>query len=187
MASFAVASTPRYLDKNTNEWKDGDAVDLRLPMALDVRTWEKNKNAVSVDYGPLTFSLRIGEKVTRVGGKEDWPELDFAPTTPWNYGLILDAKAPSGSLELVRKDGPIPDQPFTPDAVPLQIKARARTIPGWTLDRYGLVAVLQESPVRSEEPVETVTLIPMGAARLRITAFPSIGDGADAHEWKAEP
>jgi len=28
VASFAVASTPRYLDKNTNEWKDGDALFL---------------------------------------------------------------------------------------------------------------------------------------------------------------
>lgn len=28
VASFRVASTPRYLDKNTNEWKDGDALFL---------------------------------------------------------------------------------------------------------------------------------------------------------------
>ena len=29
VASFTVASTPRTLDKNTNEWKDGDALLLR--------------------------------------------------------------------------------------------------------------------------------------------------------------
>jgi single-strand DNA-binding protein len=29
VATFTVASTPRYLDKNTNEWKDGDALFLR--------------------------------------------------------------------------------------------------------------------------------------------------------------
>jgi single-strand DNA-binding protein len=28
VASFAVASTPRFLDKNTNEWKDGDSLFL---------------------------------------------------------------------------------------------------------------------------------------------------------------
>ncbi len=29
VANFTVASTPRYLDKATNEWKDGDALFLR--------------------------------------------------------------------------------------------------------------------------------------------------------------
>jgi hypothetical protein len=43
--------------------------------------------------------------------------------------------------------------------------------------------VLQDSPVLSEETVETVSLIPMGAARLRISAFPVIGDGPEAHRW----
>src|SRR5262252_8140879 len=28
VASFRVASTPRFLDKNTNEWKDGDSLFL---------------------------------------------------------------------------------------------------------------------------------------------------------------
>ena len=44
---------------------------------------------------------------------------------------------------------------------------------------------LQPSPVKSDQPTETVTLIPMGAARLRITAFPVIGQGQDAHTWAA--
>jgi hypothetical protein len=48
-----------------------------------------------------------------------------------------------------------------------------------------LCAVLQASPARSEQPVEKITLIPMGAARLRISAFPTIGTGADAHPWVA--
>ncbi len=30
VAKFRVASTPRYLDKNTNEWKDGDSLFLTL-------------------------------------------------------------------------------------------------------------------------------------------------------------
>ncbi|UCG58434.1 MAG: discoidin domain-containing protein, partial [Phycisphaerales bacterium] len=32
-----------------------------------------------------------------------------------------------------------------------------------------------------------VTLIPMGCARLRISAFPTIGTGSDAHKWKEPP
>ena len=41
----------------------------------------------------------------------------------------------------------------------------------------------QPGPVKSNEPVEEITLIPMGAARLRISSFPQIGDGPDAHVW----
>jgi hypothetical protein len=77
----------------------------------------------------------------------------------------------------------LPDQPFISDSVPLQIKARAKKIPGWTLDKDGLVGKVRRSPVRSLEPEETITLIPMGAARLRITVFPTIGSGPDAKEW----
>src|ERR687883_1275118 len=29
VASFTVASTPRFMDRQTNEWKDGDALFLR--------------------------------------------------------------------------------------------------------------------------------------------------------------
>ena len=29
VANFTVASTPRFFDKNTNDWKDGDALFLR--------------------------------------------------------------------------------------------------------------------------------------------------------------
>jgi hypothetical protein len=42
---------------------------------------------------------------------------------------------------------------------------------------------LQPSPARSDQPVEKVTLIPMGATRLRISAFPTIGTGIGSHEW----
>jgi hypothetical protein len=48
-----------------------------------------------------------------------------------------------------------------------------------------LVGKLQPSPVKSDLPSETVTLIPMGAARLRITSFPVIGQGEGAQQWKA--
>lgn len=155
-------------------WKDTDVLSIQMPMKISVRTWAKNKDSASVDYGPLTFSLKIGEKWKPYGQSDPWPEMECFATTPWNYGLVLDAKDPADSFELIRRADSAPDQPFTPDAVPMEMKAKARRIPSWTQDANGLLNVLPQSPVVSDEPTETVTLIPMGAARLRITAFPVI-------------
>lgn len=167
------------------EWKDGDLVTLELPMRVSVRKWDKNKNAVSVDYGPITFSLRIGERWSRYGGTDRWPETEVYPTTPWNYGLVLEQSNPARSFRVIKRPLPVSRQPFTPDTVPLEIQAKARKIPGWTQDWFGLVGKLQASPAKSKEPVETITLIPMGASRLRITSFPVIARANSGTEWVA--
>ncbi|HKM52527.1 MAG TPA: hypothetical protein VJY33_03895 [Isosphaeraceae bacterium] len=96
---------------------------------------------------------------------------------------MLDPDGPSSSFQVAERAWPQTDMPFTFDGVPIALKAKARRIPEWQLDRFGLVATLQDSPVKSDQPTETVTLIPMGAARLRISAFPAIGNGPDAHTW----
>ena len=166
-------------------WKDADRVSLALPMRLSVRRWAKNENSASVDYGPLTFSLKIGTRWSRYGGTDQWPELEVFPTTAWNYGLVLNEKNPAKSFRLTRKGGPLAAQPFTPETAPLELRARARRIPAWKQEASGLIGKLQPSPVKSSAPEEMITLIPMGAARLRITAFPVIGTGPDAHDWQA--
>jgi F5/8 type C domain-containing protein len=168
-------------------WTDGDVVRLRLPMSVAVRKWPKNHDSVSVDYGPLTFSLEIGQRWSRYGGTEAWPEQEVFPTTPWNYGLLLDEKDPAASFEIQRGAEPLGKQPFAPESAPIRLRAKAGRIPGWRQDKNGLIGVLQASPARSNQPVESISLIPMGCARLRIAAFPTIGDGPDAHDWGLPP
>ncbi len=164
-------------------WKNGDTVTLQLPMEVKTRRWEKNDNSLSVDYGPLTFSLKIGERWSRYGARGAWYEYEVFPTTPWNYGLVLNEKNPAKSFRVIRQSGKPANQPFALETAPIELRVAARKIPAWKLDWYGMVGKLQASPAKSTEPLETVTLIPMGAARLRITSFPVIGSGPDAHEW----
>ena len=57
----------------------------------------------------------------------------------------------------------------------------------WSQEANGLVGEIQRSPVRSEQPVEEITLIPMGCARLRISQFPTIGEGPEAQTWSSLP
>ena len=75
----------------------------------------------------------------------------------------------------------------TPETAPISLKAKARRIPAWQMDRQNMVGLLQQSRAKSSEPIEEITLIPMGAARLRIASFPTVGSGADAHEWVEPP
>jgi hypothetical protein len=98
--------------------------------------------------------------------------------------LVLNENKPASSFRVVRKSWPGDNQPFKADAAPIELLARAKKIPAWQKDHLGLVGKLQPSPAKSDEPTENVTLIPMGCARLRISAFPTIGPGPGAHEWK---
>lgn len=87
----------------------------------------------------------------------------------------------------MEKPGPVADQPFTPENAPVTLQTKARRIDQWQQDRKGLLMPLQASPARTSEPMEMVSLIPMGAARLRITSFPTVSTASDAHEWIAPP
>lgn len=170
-------------------WKNGDKIDLGLPMQLFVRDWNKNKNSVSVNYGPLTFSLLIKEnyvqkdsKETAIGDSrwqpnadpEKWPSYEIHPASNWNYGLLLDQKHPESSFVVVRKDWPKDDNPFTNANAPILLKAQGKQIDSWGIDKYGLCDVLPQSPVKTNSQVTQLTLVPMGGARLRISAFPVV-------------
>jgi DUF1680 family protein len=163
-------------------WSAKDYIVLTLPMKIGVRTWKENRQTVSVDRGPLTYSLKIGERWVREGGTDEWPAQEVYATTPWNYGLVFDAQNPERSFEVV-KTGKSAPQPFTPDDSPIALRAKARRIPQRKLEPNGMIGEVQPGPIRSTEPVEDITLIPMGAARLRISSFPQIGDGPTAREW----
>src|ERR1035437_8286348 len=179
-------------------WKNKDSIVLDLPMEVSVQRWMANHDSASVNYGPLTFSLKIGERFQRedstktaigdsgwqkTADPSQWPSFEIYSTTPWNYGLVLDGAHPEKSFAVKKLAWPKDNFPFTPESAPIELRVKAKQIPQWTLDRYGLCAVLQASPVWSEQPVEKVTLIPMGAARLRISAFPTIGTDASAQHW----
>ena len=164
-------------------WKTGDKISLHLPMTTSVKTWAKNKNAVSMHHGPLNFSLALAEDWNRYAGTERWPEWEVHTKSSWNYGLMVDAH--SHAFNMIRKPGALAPNPFTYATNPMEIHVKAKKIPAWTPDVDGVVSTLQQSPVRSDQPVETVALVPMGTARLRITTFPHIGDGPDATDWVA--
>ena len=182
------ANTAGSYTRIEKQWNNKDIVELVLPMELSIKQWGKNKNSASVNYGPLTFSLRIKEAYKQMDSKASaigdskwqatadpsrWPSFEIYPDSKWNYGLLLTGN-PSQNFEVVKKEWPKDDYPFTTESVPLEIKAKGKQIPSWTIDKYGLCDTLPQSPVNVNTQTENITLVPMGAARLRISAFPVV-------------
>ena len=74
-ASASTASRPNWRPRAAN-WSGSTAPGGRatsspstLPMKLKVTRWEKNQNSVSINRGPLTYSIKIGEKYVRHGNR----------------------------------------------------------------------------------------------------------------------
>ncbi|MDB5087948.1 MAG: hypothetical protein JWR09_1942 [Mucilaginibacter sp.] len=188
--SIAVNAQSREYIKLNNKWKNGDRITLHLPMKIQTREWEKNKNSVSVNYGPLTFSLKIDEKyVKNTNSKETavadakwqatadpakWPTFEIYPASAWNYGLFLNKANPAESFTVEKRAWPKDNNPFTNTNAPVTLVAKGKQIPEWKIDQYGLCGLLPVSPVKTEEPQTNLTLVPMGGARLRISAFPVV-------------
>jgi hypothetical protein len=186
--SIPVTSEGAEYIRLSNTWKNGDHITLRLPMKIQLREWEKNKNSVSVNYGPLTFSLRIAEKYVKVASTKEnavndakwqptadpakWPTFEIYPASEWNFGLTLAKANPAESFTVEKRPWPKDNDPFTNQSAPIELKAKGKAIPGWQLDQYGLCGLLPQSPVKTDQPETSLTLVPMGGARLRISAFP---------------
>lgn len=154
-------------------WVNDDVLTFTLNLALRIQTWTSNRNSVSLSYGPLTFSLGFSEQYDRIGGTDDWPEFQIISKSNWNYGLLMS----SANQWVIKRNKNKKDRnenPFNKDNVPINIEVRGRRIPEWQADSQNVVGLLPQSPVKSQEADEILTLIPMGAARLRITAFPTI-------------
>ena len=178
----------RYV-RISRQWKEGDTVSLRLPMTLRSTVWQQNKSSVSVDYGPLTLSLKIDEEFEAHDSRDPefvqddshwqegvdaslWPCYVLRAKSDWNFGLVVDEQNLPVNFKVIRKAYPENDQPFTLDNVPLEFTAVGRQIPSWGFDATGMTDLLPTKFAPRAAETTPITLVPMGAARLRISAFP---------------
>jgi hypothetical protein len=148
-------------------WKSGDRVEIRFPMTPRTSHWFHD--SVAVERGPLIFSYGIGESWVKLRDRGMTADWQVFPTNQWNYALSIDSGSPSKSIEVEEKE--VGDQPFSAAHAPVNLKVKARKIPEWRAED-GATNPLPQSPVVSDRPEETITLIPYAAAKLRITAFP---------------
>lgn len=191
-ASLTVNGRPQHLDLAPGtfstvdrKWQKGDRVVLRFPLQIRASQWYHD--SVTLERGPLIFSLKIGEHWRKLDHGMSHPakapavDWEVLPTTPWNYGLILDPTSPEQSVRVVEKR--MGEFPFSAEGTPIELVVKGRRIPDWKLVD-GSAGPLPPSPVASNQQIEQLTLIPYGGAKLRITAFPRL---AEAKGSAAEP
>lgn len=183
-------ATGKYV-RIQREWTDGDIVTLQMPMRITSQVWQGNKSSVSVNYGPLTLSLKIDEIWEEHDSRDPafvqddshwqsgvnaalWPSYAIKAGSDWNYALVVDEENMPIDIEVTKTAYPEGKNPFTLENVPFTFKAVGRKIPSWGLDGTGMTDMLPTKFVSVDEARTPITLVPMGAARLRIAAFPRV-------------
>jgi len=162
-----VAAQPGTFHEVRRDWKGKTPVTVQFPMKPRVE--RRFNNSAAILRGPLVFSLKIGEYWKKVAGEEPHADWEVYPTTPWNYGIMIDEANLESSVSF--EVGTVTRQPFAPDTAPVRATIKGRLVPEWVLE-HSAAGVPPVSPVQSTQPETALTLIPYGGAKLRVSEFP---------------
>ncbi len=152
------------------EWKPRDRVELHFPMRPTVS--RSYHNSVVIERGPVIYSLDIStewKKLKTRGMTADWEAF---PKSAWNYALDIDEHTAGAAAEL--RGTSMERGAFTAEGTSIRLEVKGKKIPQWQ-EENGCAGELPQSPTTSAQPLETLRLVPYGAAKLRITAFPELG------------
>ena len=166
--SASVTDKPFHTIRRT--WKDGDTVDVKFAMPVRVSRWFHQ--AAVVERGPLVFALPVKAEWNKVKSyAEKSADWELKPESKWNYALELS------NCQSPAEEKAIGNVPFGSNTPAVTIHVNARQLPTWTVQENS-AGTLPESPVDSGSATEDLSLIPYGAAKLRITAFPVLKEKA---------
>ena len=179
------AKADREFLRVEREWKKGDVVRLRFPMApkiekgwdtgldlaesprhkpVPVRVPDPNgpgKPYATVSCGPLLFALPI----------PDTPDAN-TPDPNARWAFALDVKTPEPAV----KQAPMPIRWDWPLAAPLKVTVNAMSI-NWSPDCKK--PALPREPFAKDKPPERIMLVPYGCTKFRISMFPVVEEQPD--------
>ncbi|HNZ47203.1 MAG TPA: glycoside hydrolase family 127 protein [Candidatus Hydrogenedentes bacterium] len=159
-----VSAVPGTFHVLQQKWTCNSVILLRFPMKA-VRMERFNKSA-AISRGPLVYSLLVETEWRSLRGEAPHNDFELYPVSPWNYALAPDF------METIRfESAPLSCNPFDPASTPVRAYVKGRLLPEWKIE-HNAAAPPPLSPVHSEEALSELTLIPYGAAKLRVTEFP---------------
>jgi hypothetical protein len=134
------------------DWQPGDRLRLDIPFELALQHFPRG--GISLDYGPLTFSLPIAARAEveagdstneqrRIihaqlytprsqGATSEFPAWKLTPASAWNYALCVDEKS-LHELVQIQWDVPPSATPFDPARPFVTLRVPARRVESWEL------------------------------------------------------
>ncbi|EMS33148.1 hypothetical protein C943_00425 [Mariniradius saccharolyticus AK6] len=158
-------------------WKNGDKVTLTLPMELKTSTWYKGM--VSIERGPLVFSLKVESEERQKDRKDRFRAFwEVFPKSDWNYALEESfLRNLSENVALIEREWN-GDYPWNLENAPIELRLNGVHLPEWRTVKSA--PELSEnipqviSPAELERRKREITLVPYGCTTLRITEFPVV-------------
>jgi len=165
---------PESFHRLERRWSGKTHVSLRFPMRPRVTI--RYNEAVSVERGPLVYSLDIEEDWTHINADvpgRELPHGDFEvrPASPWNCGLLLQDGDPADAIQF--EEQPVGERPFSPDGAGMSASVPGRLLPAWGL-AHGWAQEIRPGLHPSTDPIERLKLIPYGCTNIRVTEFPCV-------------
>ncbi len=162
-----LPASPGTFERIERKWQAGDTVNIVFPMEPRTSRWFHD--SVVFERGPLVFSYGIGEDWVKLRDRGMTVDWQVFPTTQWNYAISENA---NGAADISVSESEVNESVFTAKHAPVRLSVKARKLPDWR-GEDGAANPVPQSPAKTDQPEETITLIPYAAAKLRITAFPT--------------
>ena len=164
---LAVDVNERNFVRVERTWQQGDRLTLHLPMSLE--TIPRANGAVGLALGPLVMAVSVPEIWERIPDTPGFGDWEVRPRNSWNFALDIDPSQPELTCEIIRS--PIGELPWAHKTAPIQLISKGSRIKSWGLE-LASAAPPPPSPVQSSLPIDPITLVPFGCARLRVAEFP---------------
>lgn len=159
----------------------GGASSVQLNLVRSITTEPRANDTVAVHHGPLLYALHISSSntssaphsysdasATVAGAPAQALDYQITNTSAWNYAV--DPKSFSFNAGGAMPSGPV----FAPDAPPMSIAARGCKI-DWPLFMDSVPSWVPSGSARKcVGPVENVTLVPYGSAKVHMAELPTL-------------
>ncbi len=186
-AGSGVPAMPGTYATVERSWNSGDKVTLRFVNPIRI-LWRKRPEfrirarCATIERGPLVFSLPVDTDWRQFVPPAHGPGQDikayrlFPKSDAWNYALILNADHPEMSLTLKKLPTVAGGRPWDSNP-PIGLEVKARRVLNWRMEgehEHLKTPGFPFNPLQLSDRIETVTLVPFGSTRLRMSYLPVI-------------